>query len=59
VFGGRKSARRIAIFYLSGALAFAGNPNHRDRHLFGAEAAGYVTVDPSKVGGLQLRLVDR
>ena len=31
----------------------------RDRQLLGADAAGHVTIDPSKVGGLDLRLVDR
>lgn len=30
----------------------------RDRQLLGAETAGQVTIDPSKVGGLDLRLVD-
>jgi catechol 2,3-dioxygenase-like lactoylglutathione lyase family enzyme len=31
----------------------------RDRQLLGAETARHVTIDPSKVGGLELRLVDR
>lgn len=31
----------------------------RDRQLLGAEASGQVTIDPSKVGGLDLRVVDR
>jgi hypothetical protein len=31
----------------------------RDRQLLGADAGGQVTIDPSKVGGLDLRLVDR
>lgn len=30
----------------------------RDRQLLGADAAGQVTIDPSKVGGLDLRLVE-
>jgi catechol 2,3-dioxygenase-like lactoylglutathione lyase family enzyme len=31
----------------------------RDRQLLGADAAEQVTIDPSRVGGLDLRLVDR
>ena len=31
----------------------------RDGQLLGADTAGQVTIDPSKVGGLDLRLVDR
>ena len=31
----------------------------RDRQLLGADTAGQVTIDPSKVGGLDVRLVDR
>ena len=31
----------------------------RDRQLLGSDAAGHATIDPSKVGGLDLRLVDR
>jgi catechol 2,3-dioxygenase-like lactoylglutathione lyase family enzyme len=31
----------------------------RENQLLGAAAAGQVTIDPSKVGGLDLRLVDR
>jgi hypothetical protein len=29
------------------------------RQLLGADAAGQMTIDPSKVGGLDLGLVDR
>ena len=31
----------------------------RDKQLLGGEGAGQVTIDPSKIGGLDLRLVDR
>jgi hypothetical protein len=31
----------------------------RERQLLGVETAGHVSIDPSKVGGLELRLVDR
>ena len=44
----------IRVASLERAKAFL-----RDRQLLGADAAGQVTIDPSKVGGLDLRLVDR
>ena len=31
----------------------------RERQLLGVDAAGQVTIDPSKIGGLDLRLVER
>jgi hypothetical protein len=31
----------------------------RERQLLGVDSAGQVSIDPSKVGGLELRLVDR
>lgn len=31
----------------------------RERQLLGVDAAGQVSIDPSKVGGLELRLVDK
>jgi hypothetical protein len=31
----------------------------REKQLLGVDAVGQVTIDPSKVGGLELRLVDR
>jgi hypothetical protein len=50
----RIEALVIRVAALARAKAFL-----RDRQLLGAETAGQVTIDPSKVGGLQLRLVDR
>lgn len=50
----RIQALVIRVASLERARAFL-----RDRQLLGADAAGQVTIDPSKVGGLDLRLVDR
>jgi hypothetical protein len=50
----RIEALVIRVASLERAKAFL-----RDRQLLGAETAGQVTIDPSKVGGLELRLVDR
>jgi catechol 2,3-dioxygenase-like lactoylglutathione lyase family enzyme len=44
----------IRVASLERAKAFL-----RDRQIFGADSPGLVTIDPSKVGGLDLRLVDR
>jgi catechol 2,3-dioxygenase-like lactoylglutathione lyase family enzyme len=52
--GNRVQALLIRVASLERAKAFL-----RDRQLLGADAAGQVTIDPSKVGGLDLRLVDR
>jgi catechol 2,3-dioxygenase-like lactoylglutathione lyase family enzyme len=50
----RIEALVIRVASLDRAKAFL-----RGRQLLGAETAGHVTIDPSKVGGLELRLVDR
>jgi hypothetical protein len=50
----RIEALVIRVASLERARAFL-----RDRQLLGADAPGQVTIDPSKVGGLDLRLVDR
>jgi hypothetical protein len=50
----RIQALLIRVASLARAKAFL-----RDRQLLGADAAGQVMIDPSKVGGLELRLVDR
>ena len=44
----------IRVASLERAKAFL-----RDKQLLGEEAAGQVSIDPSKVGGLDLRLVER
>ena len=44
----------IRVASLERAKAFL-----RDKQLLGAEVAGQVSIDPSKVGGLDLRLVER
>jgi hypothetical protein len=50
----RIAALLIRVTSLDRAKAFL-----RERDLLGVEAAGQVTIDPSKVGGLDLRLADR
>jgi hypothetical protein len=50
----RIQALLIRVASLERAKAFL-----RERQLLGADAAGQVTIDPSKVGGLDLRLVER
>jgi catechol 2,3-dioxygenase-like lactoylglutathione lyase family enzyme len=50
----RIQALLIRVASLERAKAFL-----RDRQLLGADAAGQVTIAPSKLGGLDLRLVDR
>jgi catechol 2,3-dioxygenase-like lactoylglutathione lyase family enzyme len=50
----RVEALVIRVASLERAKAFL-----RNRQLLGAETAGQVTIDPSKVGGVELRLVDR
>ena len=50
----RVQALLIRVASLEPAKAFL-----RDRQLLGTDVAGHVTIDPSKVGGLDLRLVDR
>jgi catechol 2,3-dioxygenase-like lactoylglutathione lyase family enzyme len=50
----RIQALLIRVASLERAKAFL-----RDSQLLGADAAGQVTIDPSKVGGLNLRLVDK
>jgi hypothetical protein len=50
----RLQALLIRVASLERAKAFL-----RDRQLLGADVAGQVRIDPSKVGGLDLRLVDR
>jgi hypothetical protein len=50
----RIQALLIRVASLERAKAFL-----RDRQLLGADAAGQVTIDPSKIGGLDLRLVAR
>jgi hypothetical protein len=50
----RIQALLIRVASLERAKAFL-----RDRQLLGADAAAQVTIDSSKVGGLDLRLVDR
>jgi catechol 2,3-dioxygenase-like lactoylglutathione lyase family enzyme len=50
----RIQALTIRVASLARARAFL-----RDRQLLGADEAGQVTIDPSRVGGLDLRLVDR
>ena len=50
----RVQALLIRVASLERAKAFL-----RERQLLGAETAGQVTIDPSKVGGLDMRLVDR
>ena len=44
----------IRVASLERAQAFL-----RDKQLFGVAAAGQVTIDPSRIGGLDLRLVER
>ena len=50
----RIQALVIRVASLERAQAFL-----RDRQLLGTETAGQITIEPSKVGGLDLRLVDR
>ena len=50
----RIQALLIRVASLERAKAFL-----RDRQLLGADAAGQVTIDPSKIGGLNLRIVDK
>jgi hypothetical protein len=50
----RIQALLIRVASLERAKAFL-----RERQLLGTDGAGQVTIDPSKVGGLDLRLVDR
>ena len=50
----RVQALRIRVASLERAKIFL-----RERQLLGAEGAGHVSIDPSKVGGLDLRLVER
>jgi catechol 2,3-dioxygenase-like lactoylglutathione lyase family enzyme len=50
----RIEALVIRVASLERATAFL-----RDSQLLGADAAAQVTIEPSKVGGLDLRLVDR
>jgi hypothetical protein len=50
----RIQALLIRVTSLERAKAFL-----RERQLLGADPAGQVTIDPSKVGGLDLRLVER
>ena len=44
----------IRVASLGRAKAFL-----RDRQLLGAESVGYVAIDSSKVGGLDIRVVDK
>ena len=50
----RMQALVIRVASLDRAKAFL-----RDNRLLGAETEGQVTIDPSKIGGLDLRLVNR
>jgi hypothetical protein len=50
----RIQALLIRVASLERAKAFL-----RERQLLGVDAAGQVTIDPSKIGGLDLRLVER
>jgi hypothetical protein len=50
----RVQALLIRVASLERAKAFL-----RDKQLLGVEAAGQVMIDPSKIGGLDLRLVER
>jgi hypothetical protein len=50
----RVQALLIRVASLARARTFL-----RERQLLGADVAGQVTIDPSKIGGLELRLVDR
>jgi hypothetical protein len=50
----RVQALLIRVASLERAKAFL-----REKHLLGLDAAGQVTIDPSKIGGLDLRLVER
>ena len=50
----RVQAVLIRVASLARATTFL-----RERKLLGVEPAGHVSIDPSKVGGLELRLVDR
>ena len=50
----RLQALIIRVASLDRAKAFL-----RDKQLLGVDAAGQVTIDPAKVGGLDLRLVER
>jgi hypothetical protein len=50
----RVQALVIRVASLERARAFL-----RDKQLLGVDTAGQVTIDPSKIGGLDLRLVER
>jgi hypothetical protein len=50
----RVQALLIRVASLERAKAFL-----REKQLLGADAAGQVTIDPSKIGGLDLRLLER
>ena len=50
----RVQALLIRVSSLDRAKAFL-----REKQLLGVDAAGQVTIDPSKIGGLDLRLVER
>lgn len=50
----RVQALLIRVTSLERAKAFL-----RERQLLGVDAGGQVTIDPSKIGGLDLRLVER
>jgi hypothetical protein len=50
----RIQALIVRVAALERAKAFL-----RDKQMLGAESAGQVAIDPSKIGGLDLRLVDK
>jgi catechol 2,3-dioxygenase-like lactoylglutathione lyase family enzyme len=55
----RANANRIEAMVIRVASLERAKAFLRDRQLLGAETAGQVTINQSKVGGLALRLVDR